>query len=128
MRELDAGAHALRIDEACNPLERLEMPFAPSAEILRRNSTLGCDCGRFREHQRGAADRSSGKVHEMPIVRIAVDRRILAHWRNAYAVGEVNVAHAKFAEQMRHGSIVSIENDRDINCWLDVRGFFPGQF
>jgi hypothetical protein len=32
----------------------------------------------------------------------------LAHRRNADPVGEVDVAHAKFAEQVRHGSIVSI--------------------
>jgi hypothetical protein len=44
----------------------------------------------------------------MPIVRVAVDRGILAHRRDTDAIGEVNVAHAKIAEQMRHGSIVSI--------------------
>jgi hypothetical protein len=32
----------------------------------------------------------------------------LAHRRNADPVGEVDVAHAKFAEQVRHGSNVSI--------------------
>jgi hypothetical protein len=33
----------------------------------------------------------------------------LAHRRNADAIGEVNVAQAKFAEEMRHGSIVRLE-------------------
>jgi hypothetical protein len=45
---------------------------------------------------------------EMPVVGVAVDGRILAHRRNADPVGEVDVTHAKFAEQVRHGSIVSI--------------------
>ena len=68
--------------------------------------------------KRCAADRPSGKMREMPIIRVAVDRRILAHWRNDDAVGEVNVAHTKFAKQMRHGSIVSIENGRESGGWL----------
>ena len=62
-------------------------------------------------------------MREMPIVREAVDRGILAHWRNADAVGEVNVAHTKFAEQMRHGRTVSIENDGEIDCWRSAEGF-----
>ena len=73
MSELDTGARALRIHEACNPLERLEMLFAPDAEILRRNPALGRDRSGLREHQRCAADRPSGKMREMPIVRVAVD-------------------------------------------------------
>jgi hypothetical protein len=122
MRELDAGACALRADEARDPLERLEMPFAPDAEILRRNAALGRDRGGLREHQRCAADRPSGKMREMPIVGVAVHGRILAHWRNADAVGEVNVAHAKFAKQMRHGSMVSIEDGRESGGWLAPLG------
>jgi hypothetical protein len=42
----------------------------------------------------------------------------LAHWRNDDAVGEVDVAHAKFAKQMRHGSMASIEDGRESgSCW-----------
>jgi hypothetical protein len=102
----------LRIHEARNPLKGFEMPFAPDAEILRRNSALGSDRGGLCKNQRRSADCPRGKMRKMPIVRVAVDTGILAHWRNADAVSEVNVAHAKFAEQMRHGLIVSIGNDR----------------
>jgi hypothetical protein len=35
MGKLDAGARALGIHEARNPLKRLEMLFAPNAEILQ---------------------------------------------------------------------------------------------
>ena len=118
MRELDAGACALIFHEARDPLERLEMLFAPDAKILRRNAALGRYRGGLREYQRGAADCARGKMREMPIIRVAVDRRILAHWRNDDAVGEVDVAHAKFAKQMRHGSIVSIEDGRESGGWL----------
>jgi hypothetical protein len=117
VRELNAGARTLRMHEARDPLERLEMLFAPSAKILRRNAALRCDRSGLGKHQRRAANRSSGEMREMPIVREAVDRRMLAHWRDADAVSEVNVAHAKFAEQMRHGSNVSIGNDRGAGCY-----------
>ncbi len=112
MRELNAGAGALRIDETRDSLERLEMPFVPGAEILRRNPALGRDRGSLGEHQRRAANRPRGEMGEMPIVRVTVNARILAHRRNTDPVGEVNIAHAKLAEQVRHGSRVSIENWR----------------
>ena len=118
VRELDAGACALIFHEARDPLEGLEMLFAPDAKILWRNASLGCYRGRLREYQASAADRPRGKMREMPIIGVAVDRRILAHGRNDDAVGEVDVAHAKFAKQMRHGSIVSIEDGRESGgCW-----------
>jgi hypothetical protein len=41
----------------------------------------------------------------------------LAHRRNADAVGEIDVAHAELAEQMRHRSIVSIESG-EFGCWF----------
>ena len=73
MRELDPGPRSLRIDEVRDPLERLEVPFAPSAEILRRNPPLWRDGGGLRKHKRGAADRARAEMGEMPIVRVAVD-------------------------------------------------------
>ncbi len=73
VRKLDAGARALRVHEARNPLERLEMPFAPDSKILRRNAAFGSDRSGLREYQRCAADRPGGKMREMPIIRVAVD-------------------------------------------------------
>jgi hypothetical protein len=57
-------------------------------------------------------------MREMPIIRVPVDGRILAHGRNDDAIGEVDVAHAKFAKQMRHGSMVSIEDGLESGGWL----------
>ena len=50
------------------------MLFAPDAKILRRNAALGCYRGGLREYQGGAADRARGKMREMPIIGVAVDR------------------------------------------------------
>jgi hypothetical protein len=118
VRELDPGAGTLIFHEARNPLERLEMLFAPDAKILRRNAALGSYRGGLCEYQSSAADCACGKMREMPIIRVALDRRILAHWRNDDAVGEVDVAHAKFTKKMRHGSMVSIEDGRESGSWL----------
>src|SRR5271154_321882 len=60
MRELDAGACALRVDEARDPLQRLEMLFAPGPEVLRRNAPLGSDRRGLSEHQPRPADRPGG--------------------------------------------------------------------
>ncbi len=94
MGELDARERALRVDEARDPLERLEMLLAPDAEILRRNPPLGRDRRRFGEDDRRAADRARREMREMPVVGVAVDAGILAHRRDADAVGEFGVAQA----------------------------------
>jgi len=43
MRQLDAGARTLGVDEARDPLKRLEMLLAPRAEILGRDPPLRRD-------------------------------------------------------------------------------------
>ena len=100
--ELNAGDGALRLDEAGDPLERLEMLFAPDAEILRRNPSFGRDRRRLGEDEARAADRARGEMGEMPVVGKTVLAGILAHRRNADAVGEGDVAQSEFAEQMGH--------------------------
>jgi hypothetical protein len=101
--KLNARDCALRDDEARDPRKRLEVLLAPNAEILRRNPPLRRNCRGFREHKPGAANRARGQMSEMPVVGVAVDRGILAHRRNADAIGERDVAQPKFAEQVRHG-------------------------
>ena len=73
MRQLDAGAGALTVDKSRDPLERLEMLFAPDAEVLRRNAPLRGDRGGLGEHEPRAADRARAEMGEVPVVGIAVD-------------------------------------------------------
>ena len=108
MGELNAGDRALPVDEARDALERLEMLVAPDAEVLRRDPPLRRDRRRFGEHQRRAADRARREMGEMPVVGVAVDAGILAHRRNADAIGERDVAQAKRAEQVRHGGAIRV--------------------
>ena len=73
MGELDAGEGALRIDEAGDPLERLEMFLAPDAKVLRRNPPLGRDRRRLGEDERGSADGAGRQMREMPVIGEAID-------------------------------------------------------
>jgi hypothetical protein len=78
-------------------------------EVSRRNATLRSNRRGLREREPRVADRPGAEMGEMPVVGAAVDRRIFAHRRNANPVGEVDVALVKFAEQVRHGSDVSMD-------------------
>jgi 2,5-diketo-D-gluconate reductase A len=101
--KLNARDCALVVDEARDPRERLEVLLAPNAEILRRNPPLRRNRRGFREHKPGSANCARSQMSEMPVVGAAVDRGILAHRRNADAIGESDVAQPKFAQQVRHG-------------------------
>ena len=79
----------------------------------------GVDRRRFGEHQRRAADRARREMGEMPVVGEAVDAGILAHRRNADAIGERDVAQAKRVEQVRHGGAISVWRG-DVGCIVGV--------
>src|SRR5204863_1813122 len=73
MRELHAGPRVLAVDEGDDPLDHLAMTIAPDAEIIGADPAIRRDGGRLGEHERRAADRAAAKMHEMPVVREAVD-------------------------------------------------------
>ena len=100
--ELNAGDRALPFDEARDPLQRFEVFVAPDAKILRGDPPFGRDRRRFGENQAGAADRARGQMGEMPIIGKTVFARVLAHRRNADAIGKRDAAQSELAEQMRH--------------------------
>src|SRR5690606_20002158 len=58
--------------------------------------------GRFGEHESRAADRAAAEVDEMPVVRHAIDRRVLAHRRYRDAVSKDGVADGTGFEEV-HG-------------------------
>ena len=64
-------------------------------------------------------------MHDMPVGRRAVRRRVLTHRRNNYAVGQFQIAQFRGAEQQaRHvhllsfGSFVAVEGDHNIEIIL----------
>ena len=94
MGELNAGDRALAFDEARDPFERLEVFVAPDAKVLRGDPPFGRDRRRFGENQASAADRARGQMGEMPITGKTILAGILAHRRNADAIGKRDAAQS----------------------------------
>ena len=74
---------------------------AVEAGAAGRDAPLRRHAGHLGEHQAGAAFGALGVVHEVPVVRRAVDRAVLRHRRDADAVGDLHAAHAERHEHRR---------------------------
>ncbi len=84
--ELDAGHGALLADEAGDPGDGLDLGVAPEAQVAVGPPTPGLDGGGLREDQSGAPQRKTPEVDQVPVVRDAVGRDVLAHGRDDDAV------------------------------------------
>src|SRR5580698_9646516 len=95
MRQLHASARALRMDELRYGQYTQNVLLFPDAQIVRRNAALGGDGRGLKHDQARAALRPAAQMDEVPIRGEAVDARVLAHRRNADAIGEFNGAKLK---------------------------------
>ena len=109
VRQLHAGDAALRVHEAGDAREHVDVIVLPDAEIFRTDPAFGRDGRRLGEHQAGAADGAAAEMDEMPVVGEAVRARVLAHRRHEHAVGERDAADRQRLEQVRHA--------RNVNLW-----------
>ncbi len=91
----------LRVHEIDDALPRRLVRVAVHAGATRRDARLLRHVGHLGEHQAGAADRARAIVDEVPIVRHAVLRRVLAHRRHHDAVLERQPAQAERLEHRR---------------------------
>ena len=99
MRELNSGHAALRANEFHDARQRLDMRFAPNAQILRTDARLRQHGRRFRHDQARAAHGAAAEVHQMPIVGQSVLAGVLAHGRDGDAVRKGNVADLDLIEK-----------------------------
>src|SRR5439155_24558739 len=102
VRELHAGAGALGMNEPDDPFDRLGVSIAPDPEIVGTDPSLGRHRGGFSEDERGAADGAAPEVDEMPVVREAVDARVLAHRRDDDPIRKRESPERESIEQVRH--------------------------
>ncbi len=102
--ELDPDGRALVVHEADDPSPRLGLLLVPDARVLWRDAALGHDRRRLRHHQPEAAGGAGAEVHEVPVVRHAVDRGVLAHGRQPDAVARGQRPQRDRLEQLRHRS------------------------
>jgi hypothetical protein len=86
MAELDPGDRVLLLDELDQPLERLDEGIVPDTEIAHGAAAAPLDLGRFDHDEAGAAGREFSRIHQMPIGRKTLHRRVLMHRRHHDAV------------------------------------------
>jgi hypothetical protein len=86
VRQLHTGDAALRVDEANDAREHVDVFVAPDAEIVRADAAFWQDRRRFGQHEPGAADRTAAEVDEVPVGREPIAARVLAHRRYEHAV------------------------------------------
>jgi hypothetical protein len=100
MRELDARHRAVRARKRGDARPCVELRIVPQTRIGRRDASLRRHCARFRDDDTRAADGATAQMHGVPLVRHAIDRRVLAHRRHADAVAEDDIADRPVVEQM----------------------------
>jgi hypothetical protein len=80
---------AMRVQAAC--CASLYRPVQP-----------GVNADHLGEHQSGATGRAATKMHQMPVGRHAVDRRVLIHRRDDHTIGDRHAAQPEWLKH-RHG-------------------------
>ena len=120
--ELDAGDGPVLLEEAGDPSERLHMVIEVDAAVGGADAAFRRNGRGLDHHQASAAHGTRAEMHEMPIVREAVVRRILAHRRDGDAVAQHDILQPKLVEQARHFIA-------PVACpFADARGQFVGDF
>ena len=102
MRELYAGDRAVRVYERDDLAKLRDVLVTIDAEVERRDAALRDDGRGLGDDETRAADGTASEMHQMPIVREAVDTRIFAHRRDGDAVAERDAAKGVRVEEMCH--------------------------
>ena len=105
MRELNAGHAALRVNEFHGARQRLDVRFAPNAQILRADARLRQNRRRFRHNQARAAHGAAAEVHQMPIVGQSVLAGVFAHGRDGDAIRKGYVADLDLIEKAARAGV-----------------------
>lgn len=83
--------------------EHLDMPVIPDAKVLRTDPAFRQNRRRLRQDHSGATDRPAAEMNEMPVVRVPVFARILAHRRHEHPIGKRQISNRERIEQAGHG-------------------------
>src|SRR5438270_11230867 len=92
MSQLHSGDAPLFMNEPDDSTQHLDVPVVPDAEIVRTDPSLRQNRRRLGKYQSGATNRSTSKMHQMPVVSISVLTRILAHRRDEPPMGKIHIS------------------------------------
>jgi hypothetical protein len=91
------------MNETNDSPQHLDVSVGPDAEVLWTDPSLGENRRCLCHYQSGATDRASAEVNEMPIVRVPIAARILAHRRDEYPIGKRQVSNPERIKKAGHG-------------------------
>ena len=124
VRELDRGSGPLLGDEACGGSPRHRVRVGPQARVVGADPALGKDGARLGDDEPGAAHRAAPEVDEVPRVRQAVARRVLAHRRDGDAVAQRRLAQPQGREEGAHCAMLHPRPDGGhARCFQPTSGF-----
>ena len=86
MAKLNGRHGVVRPDEIGKTPEMRDKLIVPETGIANRPATAAVNFGRFDKHQPGATRREPPDIHQVPIRRKAIFRRVLMHWRHDNAI------------------------------------------
>ena len=90
--QLNAGGGALRMQEAHDAREELDVFVLPDAGVVRRDTSDGFDGGSFGADQAGAAHRAAAEMDEMPVIEESIVGAVLAHGRDGETIAQGDFA------------------------------------
>ena len=93
--ELDSGADALGVDELGDAGEAGNVVVGVDAEVGGGDASFGEDRGCLEHNEGGSALGAGPEMNEVPVIGESVLRGVLAHGRDADAVGEGDGAKLK---------------------------------
>ena len=99
--QTDFGAGARGMNEIDNPLESQHLLLVPQAGAARGDAAFGVGRGHFHEHQRRAAQRPRAQMHQVKVLRHAVNRAVHGHGRDDDAVLQRQPAHRQRQQHRR---------------------------
>jgi len=100
MSQLDGRNASVGAEKLSDSSKRRDVRVRPDAEVAGRDAAFGRDSGGFSEHDASATDGASAEVYEVPVAGKTVDRTVLAHGRDADAVGQRERTLGERSEEM----------------------------
>src|SRR6267378_3190915 len=102
MRQLHPSHAALLMNKPDDSSQRINVIIHPDAQVLRTDPALGKNGSCFGKYQPCTAYCPAAQMHEMPVARVSVSIRVLAHRRNKYTVRKRNIPNRERIKQVSH--------------------------
>jgi hypothetical protein len=90
----------------------LNVFVTPDPKVLRTDPALGKDSRCLSKHQSSAAHGPATQMDEMPVIGVPIAAGVLAHGRDEYPIGELEISNRERIKQVSHKSYSVFLNRR----------------